>query len=194
MISAIILAAGKSERMGNIKLTMPLGISTLIEEVVDAVLRSKAGETIVVLGHESKRIKQAIDEKPVKLVINKEYCLGMSTSIKAGMKAIDDNCLAVMIVLGDQPTSPNIINTLIESYENSDRYIVLPTYRNVKGHPVLFDIRYKDQLLSLNGDEGGRRLIEQNPDDVLYVPTGSESVVRDIDTPDDYNRYVESCS
>jgi molybdenum cofactor cytidylyltransferase len=192
MISAIILAAGESKRMGRVKLTMPLGESTVLEQVISSVLSSMVDEVIVVLGHEQKTIRQTIGDRPVKCIVNKDYKLGMSTSIVSGLNETDDRCKAVIIILGDQPfISSDIIDKLIDGYKTHHKGIVAPTYQGMKGHPIIFDIKYKNKLLSLKGDAGGRQLITENNDDVLYVPVDSESIIKDIDTPDDYRSSVD---
>jgi molybdenum cofactor cytidylyltransferase len=193
MISAVVLAAGESKRMGRMKLTMPLGNTTVIGQVITNLLSSQVDEVIVVLGHELQEVKQTIGDKPVRFIINKEYKLGMSTSIITGLKELDSRSQAMIVVLGDQPFINNeIIDKLIEAYMNNNKGIVVPTYHGQKGHPVIFDMKYKAQLLSLTGDEGGRQLIADNNDDVLNVPVDSENIIKDIDTPDDYHASLES--
>jgi molybdenum cofactor cytidylyltransferase len=192
MISAILLAAGESKRMGRMKLTMPLGEDTVIEQVVSHLLSSSVDEIVIVLGHESKQVRQTIGDKPVKFVLNNDYALGMSTSIIAGLNELDDRAEAVIVVLGDQPfIYSEIIDKLVQAYENNDKGIVVPTYRGRNGHPVIFDMKYKTELLALKGDEGGRQLIAENGNDVLEVPVDAEGIIKDIDTPDDYHASIE---
>jgi molybdenum cofactor cytidylyltransferase len=192
MISAILLAAGESKRMGRMKLTMPLGEDTVIEQVVSHLLSSSVDEIVIVLGHQSEQVRQTIGDKPVKFVINKDYKLGMSTSIRAGLNELDDRSDALIVVLGDQPfIYSEIIDKLVQAYENNDKGIVVPTYRGRNGHPVIFDMKYKTELLALKGDEGGRQLIAENGNDVLEVPVDAEGIIKDIDTPDDYHASIE---
>jgi molybdenum cofactor cytidylyltransferase len=191
MISAILLAAGQSKRMGELKQLMPFGQSTIVEQAVDNLLSSAVDEVIVVVGYKARDVTRAIAAKPIKLVINPDYEQGMSTSIIAGLKSVHSRTQGVMLALGDQPlVNSQIINRLIEEFYNHDKGIVVPTYQGRRGHPIIFAIKYKEQLLELSGDMGGRQIIENHPDDVLEVAVDSESIVADFDTTDDYQAYV----
>jgi molybdenum cofactor cytidylyltransferase len=187
MLSAILLAAGESKRMGKPKQLMPLGKHTLLEQAIDNLLDSSVDETIVVVGHQAEEIAKAIAGRPVKIVINPDYRQGMSTSIIAGLILADPRSQAVMLALGDQPlVASRTINQLIEAFNSHNKGIAVPTYQGRRGHPIIFGIRYKAELLKLKGDIGGREIIRDHPDDVLMVPVDSESVVSDIDTREDY--------
>lgn len=187
MLSAIILAAGESKRMGEAKQLMPLGKSTLLEQAIDNLLNSSVDETIVVLGHKAEEITTKIANKPVKVVINPDYQQGMSTSIVAGLIMVDPRSQAVMLALGDQPlVASRTINQLIEAFNKNRKGIAVPTYQGRRGHPIIFDIKYKAELFKLKGDIGGREIIQNHPKDVSMVAVDSESVISDIDTKDDY--------
>lgn len=187
MLSAIILAAGESKRMGEAKQLMPLGKSTLLEQAIDNLLNSSVDETIVVLGHKAEEITTKIANKPVKVVINPDYQQGMSTSIVAGLIMVDPRSRAVMLALGDQPlVASRTINQLIEAFNKNRKGIAVPTYQGKRGHPIIFDIKYKAELFKLKGDIGGREIIQNHPKDVSMVAVDSESVISDIDTKDDY--------
>jgi molybdenum cofactor cytidylyltransferase len=187
MLSAILLAAGESKRMGKPKQLMPFGESTLLEQAIDNLMNSAVDEIIVVLGHKAEGMIKTIAAKPVKMVVNPNYRDGMSTSIMAGLSLVDSQAQAVMLALGDQPSvDSQTINRLIEEFYRHDKGIAIPTYRGMRGHPIIFAIKYKPKLLGLKGDIGGREIIKQHPDDVLEVAIDSASVVSDIDTTDDY--------
>jgi molybdenum cofactor cytidylyltransferase len=187
MLSAILLAAGESKRMGKPKQLMPLGSSTILEQAIDNLLNSAVDEIIVVLGHKAEEITETIASKPVKIMVNSNYQQGMSTSIIAGLILVDPQAQAIMLALGDQPlVDSQTINQLIDEFHNHDKSIVVPTYRGRRGHPIIFAIKYKPELLELEGDVGGREVIRHHPDDVLEVAFDSESVITDIDTRDDY--------
>ncbi len=183
MISAIILAAGESKRMGKSKQLIPFGRSTILEETVNNMLNSKVSEVIVVLGSRADEVTEKIAFKPVKTVVNPDYQQGMSTSVIAGLRLIDSSALAVMIALGDQPLiNSQAINRLIEEFCNHDKGIAIPTYQGRRGHPVIFAMKYKEKLLELKGDIGGREIIDRYPDDVLEVAVNCEGIYIDIDT------------
>jgi molybdenum cofactor cytidylyltransferase len=191
MISAILLAAGQSKRMGELKQLMPFGQSTIVEQAVDNLLGSAVDEVIVVVGYKAEDVIKAIAAKPIKLVINPDYEQGMSTSIIAGLKLVRGKVQGVMLAMGDQPlVDSQTINRLIEEFYNHDKGIAVPTYQGRRGHPIIFAIKYKKQLLKLRGDVGGRQIIKDHPDDVLEVAVDSESIVADFDTTDDYQSYV----
>jgi molybdenum cofactor cytidylyltransferase len=183
-VSAILLAAGKSSRMGKLKQLMPLGDSTILEQTLDNLLGSKLSEVIVVLGHKAEEITKRLSGRPIKIVVNPLYRKGMGTSIAAGLKFVDSQAQAVMLVLGDQPyvDSPTI-DRLIDVFSRKKKGIAIPTYKGQRGHPLIFAKKYQAPLSHLKGDLGGREIIRENPKDVLEVPVNCEGIVIDIDTP-----------
>ena len=187
MVSVILLAAGQSKRMGEPKQLMHFGQSTVLEQAIDNLLSSAANEIIVVLGYRAEEMAKVIAARPVKLAINPNYQRGMSTSIIAGLNLVDSRAQAVMVALGDQPLIDNqTINQLIDEFDKRDKGIAIPVYQGRRGHPIIFAIRYKDELLRLKGDIGGREIIAQYPDDVLEVTVNCEGICIDIDTMDSY--------
>jgi len=191
MISAILLAAGQAERMGQLKQLMPFGKSTIIEQTVDNLVSSAVDEIIVVVGYRAEEVTKTLAAKPIKLAINPDYEQGMSASIIAGLKCINSQAQAILIALGDQPfIDKQTINRLIEEFYKHNKGIVLPTYQGRRGHPIIFAVKYKEDLLKLKGDVGGRELIEDNPDDVLEIAVDSEGVIADINTLNDYQTYL----
>jgi len=188
LISAIILAAGESRRMGKPKQLMPLGKTTILERTVDNFLNSEVYDVIVVVGYRAGEVASLIANRPVAVAVNSAYREGMSTSIVAGLGLISDKAQGVMIALADQPfVDSQTINRLIEAFGVYDKGIVMPTYQGRKGHPVIFSIKYKEELLALKGDIGGRQIIDQHPDDVLEVVVNCEGICIDIDSVDSYN-------
>lgn len=187
MISAIILAAGRSERMSGLKQLMPWRQSTVLEQTVDNFLGSTANEVIVVMGYRAEEVRRALAAKPVRWVINPDYEQGMSASIIAGLSLVDDQTQAVMLALGDQPLiNSQTISRLIGEFSSGDKGIVIPTYRGKRGHPVIFAMTYKEHLLQLKGDIGGRQIIARYPEDTLEVAVDCEGVCIDIDTVESY--------
>ena len=192
MVSAILLAAGESKRMGKPKQLMPLGKTTMLEQTIDNLLNSKVSEVIVVLGHKAEEITTILVTKPVKIALNPVYHQGMSTSIIAGLNLVDERARAVMLALADQPfIDSQSINRLIDEFCDHNKGIVIPTYQSRRGHPVIFAIKYKEELSGLKGDIGGRQIIEHHPDDVLEVAVDSPGINIDIDTTDDYNSSLD---
>jgi molybdenum cofactor cytidylyltransferase len=187
MISAILLAAGESNRMGQPKQLMPFDQITIVERTIDNLLNSAVSETIVVLGYKDEEIRKTIAGKPIKIAINPDYQQGMSTSIIAGLKQVDKKAQAVIIALGDQPfVNSQTITSLVEAFIANNRGILIPVYQGRRGNPIIFAIKYKSELLNLKGDVGGREIIKRHPDDVLEVAVNCEGVLLDIDTMENY--------
>lgn len=182
-VSAILLAAGEARRMGTLKQLMPLGETTMLEQTLDNLLGSTASEVVVVLGHRAEEIRKRVASRPIKVVINPRYHQGMGTSIAAGLQFIDSQAAAVMLVLADQPfVDSQTINRLIAEFSRHHKGIAIPTYQGKRGHPLIFSLKYKAQLSSLEGDIGGREIVKEHADDVLEVPVDCEGVIIDIDT------------
>ena len=177
--------------MGQVKQLLAFRGSTVLRQIIETVLKSRADEVIVVLGYQAEKIIPKIAREPVNIVANPDFEQGMSASIKCGLGHISEKSDAVMIVLGDQPLiEKEIINLLVEKNSESERGIVVPVYKGVKGHPVIFKMKYKDDLLRLTGDRGGKQIIEWHPGDVLEVEVDSESVIIGLDTKSDYQLLI----
>lgn len=190
MISAIILAAGESKRMGKPKQLLAYKSKTLIERAVDTVLASEVDETVVVIGHQAEAIKSLLKKRPVKLVFNERYREGMSASLRTGIENVSPGAEAVLIMLGDLPgLTPDVVNHLITSFHQRKGGIIVPAHLGRRGNPVLFDIKYKPELMSLKGDVGAKQLLASHPADVHEVEVDSDSILTDIDTEEDLKRH-----
>ncbi|MDP2719065.1 MAG: molybdenum cofactor cytidylyltransferase [Dehalococcoidia bacterium] len=191
MISVIILAAGESKRMGKTKQLMVYNGRTLIERAVDVASESVAEETIVVTGHDARLVEKAIKNKAVKIVKNRRYREGMGSSIRTGISSVASDADGVIIMLSDQPgLTPDVINTLVNTFKTKNGGIVVPVYLGTKGNPVLFDIKYREELLNLAGDTGARGVLQGHPADVTEVEISSHGILLDIDTEEDFRRYT----
>ena len=195
MITAIVLAAGESRRMGSAnKLLLRFGETTLIERVVHTVRQSEAGEVIVVLGHQAEGVRAVLDGHDVVFVENDRYHEGMITSIHAGVRAVSPEATGFMICLSDLPLiEPEELNRLIEAFKEAvrERPIVVPTFEGRRGNPGLFPVHYKPQLLDHHGLMGCKEIVQQNPDTVLEVAMATDHVLRDVDTMEAYQRLVD---
>jgi molybdenum cofactor cytidylyltransferase len=177
--------------MGKPKQLLPWGSSTILEQVIDNLLASKINEVIVVLGYRAEEIIKTIAHRPVKIVINPVYHQGMSTSIVTGLNLIDAKTEAVMLALADQPLiNSQTINRLLDEFCHHHKGIAIPVYQGRRGHPVIFSIQYKRELLALTGDTGGKQTIDQHPDDILEVAVASEGIIMDIDKKSDYESLL----
>jgi len=192
MVSAILLAAGESKRIGKPKLLLPFGKGTILGQTIDNLLSSKVGEVIVVVGYRAQEMIKAIANRPVKVVVNPFYHQGMSTSIIVGLSLVDDKAQRLMVALADQPIINNkVFNRLVEESLGADKGITIPIYRGKRGNPIIFSTKYKEELLSLKGDVGGKQIIKQHLDDILEVAIDSESINIDIDTMGNYYSYLK---
>ena len=190
MVSGILLGAGESKRMGRNKLSLPWGKRTIFEHCLRTLLRSDVREVIVVLSHRIGWMGDPWMDQRVKVVNNPYPKMGMSTSIRRGLQAIDPSSRGILIALGDQPLiKTRTINALIHAFVQGRGTIVIPSFRGKQGHPVIFHCRYLKELLKLRGDVGGRSIIEKHPEEVWLVRVKSEGVMKDIDTWEDYHPH-----
>jgi len=189
VISAILLGAGEGNRMGRDKLSLPLGKRTVFQRSLETLVRSEVDEVIVVVREEPGDWKDHVKDKKVRFVFNPDYRRGMSTSVRRGIHAIHPKSRGILIALGDQPfLKSRTIDALIRAFLKARGSIVLPSYRGKRGHPVLFDRSYEKGLLQLEGDVGGRSVIEKHSERVVAVRTRSKAVIQDIDTWKDYEK------
>lgn len=194
MISALILAAGESRRMGaQNKLLLPFRGKTVIETVVDNVLASNAFETIVVVGHQAEQIQNVLRNRNLRFVENPHFHNGMTTSIQAGVIAASQQATAFMICLSDLPLiTPGEYNLLIDGFTQAvgmkRSAIVLPEFQQQPGNPVIFSAVYKPDILSHAGVSGCKAIVTAHPEKITRIEMGSDHILRDIDILDDYKQ------
>lgn len=189
MIWGILLAAGESKRMGKAKLLLPYGKKTILETVLGNILASHVDRVMVVLGSRWRKIKSVLKGYDVQMVINRRFREGMLSSIQEGIAALPPSSQAAVIVLADQPSVPaKVIDALIDAYGRGKKGLVVPVYRKKRGHPLLVDLRYRQEIMALDPEIGLRQLLKNHPGDILEVTVSVSSVLRDIDDPGDYER------
>ncbi len=187
IISAILLGAGESKRMGVDKLSLPWRRRTVLEHCLETLLKSEVQEIVVVLGPRNKRVKDQFQWGKTKVVVNPYSKRGMSASIREGLQAIHPGSTGILLALGDHPfLKTRTINALIRAFDREGEGIIIPSFRGRMGHPVIFHKRYRKELLNLRGDVGGRTVVERHPKAVKVVRVKSEGVVKDVDTWQDY--------
>lgn len=193
MITAIVLAAGISSRMGTPKQLLMYQGRPLLRHVVENLRKSQVDEIIVVLGHQGAEVADALKGLPVRIIINEDYGAGQSTSVKAGLQALpasDGDRRGVLFFLGDQPfVKPETINLLIEHYRQQGG-IIAPYYQGTRGNPILFDQKFFSEFQALTGDVGAREIISRHPEDLQKVDVPDRGVLQDIDTPEDYRKLM----
>jgi len=191
MVWAMILGAGESKRMGKSKLLLPFGNKAIIETVIANVSSSKADETLVVLGSGWEKIEKKIKKLPVKITVNPDFKKGMLSSVLCGLKALPEDAQAFLVLLGDQPAvSTEVINEIIDAFKRTKKGIVLPIHKNDRGHPVLIDMKYRDEVKRLSPEVGLRGLVYNHPEDILEVKVKTSSILQDIDNPEDYKKEL----
>ncbi len=196
-ISAILLGAGESKRMKLNKLSLPWGSETVFEHCFKTLLRSRVNEVIVVLNPETEGMKRlfkgksASTTKTVKVTFNPFYKRGMSSSIHRGLRILDPRSKGILISLGDQPfLKTRTINLLLRAFHEGKGEIIVPSFRGMKGHPVIFHRKYEKELLKLRGDSGGKPLLMKYSKQTKTIPVRSEGVIKDIDTKEEYQRAL----
>lgn len=192
MICAMVLAAGRSRRMGAQKLLLPLGDRPVIAHIVDEVLRSPVDRVFVIVGLDGARVAEALAGRRVEFATNPDPEGEMLTSIRCGLRAMPEDCAAVLMVLGDQPgVTADVIAAIVQAFQTSGRGIVAPIYKGKRGHPLLFAMRYRDELLNQYDDVGLCGLLRAHPEDVFEVEIPAPSVIEDMDLPEDYERETK---
>lgn len=188
---AVILAAGSSRRMGNPKLLLPYGRSTILETALDNILQSCIGHAMIVLGPDHKAIRKALGQKPVQFCHNRDHEKGMLSSVICGIRALPPDARSALIFPGDQPgIPPPVINRVVQAYEEELYGIVIPVHDRRRGHPLLMDMKYRKTLEQLDPEEGLRSLRHRFPGDVLEVEVDEPGILVDIDTPEDYKKAL----
>jgi molybdenum cofactor cytidylyltransferase len=188
MLSLIVLAAGKSTRMrGRNKLLARIDRKPMIRRVVESALSSKVDDVIVVLGWEARRIRDALADLPCRFVVNKNYQRGQSSSVKAGLREIADGTQAILVLPGDVAMiDASSINMVVEAYNNRKRPIVVAAYSGRPGHPILLAKELFKEIQQIDESTFGlKSVVNRHESQVQMVETGSENVLRDVDTPED---------
>ena len=185
-IAAIILAAGRSTRMGSNKLLEELDGKALVRHVADAALGSIARSVWVVTGHEGESVRARLDGLGIRFVHNPDFALGLSTSLKAGVMALPAEAKGVVVLLGDMPrVTSEVINSVIQAFEAQPQAIAaVPVYQGEWGNPVLLSRSLFGAVAALQGDAGARKLLNGRAGEVLEVPVSNDAVLIDLDTPE----------
>jgi molybdenum cofactor cytidylyltransferase len=192
-IAVVVLAAGASSRMGEQhKLRLPLGDGrTVLEHTCAGAARWHPAQLVVVTQPGMDLSGDTLNRVRVEVVPNPEYMNGMSTSLHIGVAALDPSVEAVLVLLGDQPDiADSIIAALLAAYKGEGKAVTTPVYGKVPGPPILFKREVFSELMATTGDEGGRSVVRRDPSRVARVMLPAEAMPPDIDTPEDYNRYL----
>ena len=180
-IAGLILAAGGSSRMGDEnKLMMPFQGKPMLNHVVNASLNSNLTQTFVVVGHQSSEIKNLVQSDDIQCVENEQWETGMASSIVAGISQLKQFD-GFLILLGDMPlVTPELINEII--FHGSADKIVIPIKDGLHGNPVFFGSKFRDELLTLYGDSGAKKVIQDNLSSMIKIEFQSNTIFKDYDT------------
>ena len=185
-VAAVILAAGRSRRMGKFKPLLPFGNQTVIESCVSNLRAANIAAIVVVIGHRGEEVREQLKLASVAFVTNPNPDSEMSASILLGVDAVEEIARAVLILPVDHPaTSPETIGLLIEKWRGGAK-LIQPEFEGKGGHPVLIDLSYRDELRRLDAASGLRGFFNKHRTDVLRLPVDSLFVARDMDTWEDY--------
>jgi molybdenum cofactor cytidylyltransferase len=192
-ITAIILAAGKSTRMGSPKMLLPWGDTTILEHVVSVFAKAGIDDTLVVTGGAREQVEAIIQEcgkrYPVRSVYNEDYMAGdMLSSIQCGLRHITEESVgAVMIGLGDQPqVQEGSVRLLCEAYLQTQSPLVVPSFQMRRGHPWIAARALWDDILAIQPPQTPRDFLNAHAQEIQYVEINSPSILADLDTPEDY--------
>lgn len=191
-VAAVVLAGGLSTRMGRSKPLLPWGRKTVIETIVERVTLLRLSEVVVVTGHEAARVNLTLQKSGVRTVFNPDYAAGeMLSSMKTGLNALPGTVSACLIFLGDQPNiNTRLVTEILIAYAEGRGSIVAPSYNMRRGHPILIDRRYWPEILDLPDGSAPRDVINAYPDEIAYVAARDDSILMDMDTPEEYRQAL----
>jgi molybdenum cofactor cytidylyltransferase len=190
-MGAVILAAGQSRRMGRNKMLLPFATSTVLETVVTEVAAcDQVHDLVVVTGHQADQIAALLGSHPLRCIFNPAYAQAdMLVSIQVGLRALSTETTAALIVLGDQPRlQRQVIQRVVEAQQPNA--IIIPSYQMKRGHPILIDRALWPEVLALPETATLRDFIHAHEAQIRYVVVETDSVLKDMDTPEDYAKMI----
>jgi molybdenum cofactor cytidylyltransferase len=193
-IKALVLAAGYSSRMKRNKMLLPFAGSTVLENTLKVFYRAQVDGVAVVLGHKGEKIRQALVSYPLQFIENPDFHQGMSTSVKAGIRALetDPDLAGVMMIPGDMPlVKLETVQGIIKKFQESSCPLIIPVYQGKKGHPVFFARSLFSELKEVAGDIGAREVVRKNLDRCCFLEVNDPGILVDIDCPEEYEKWVK---
>ena len=194
MISAVILSAGESSRMGRPKALLPIDGQTFIEKIVGALKGAQIGNVIVILGHNAEEMRRRIEHLPVEFLVNPDYKLGQLSSLQVAVRHLENtaDCDGMLVHLVDHPyIDAKLVKVMIERFYDGGKLIVVPRHGNKRGHPVIFSRKLFGELLAAPMDQGAKAVVNTHRNETLEVDTQDSGVNVDIDTPELYRQHVK---
>lgn len=191
MISAVVFAAGRSERMGQPKMILPWGKTTVIGQVIHILSQSSVDEILVVTGSDHDRVELALQGLAVRLVYNAEHAKKeMLSSAQAGLGSLGEMVEAALFVLGDQPQIElEVVERVLAEYRKTKAPLVVPSYQMRRGHPWILDRSLWPMVFKMEPPESLRDLVRTRASSIHYVIVDTATVLQDLDTPQEYRQF-----
>jgi molybdenum cofactor cytidylyltransferase len=187
MITALILAAGQSKRMGQPKMSLPWGEITVLEQVIATFKAAGVDDVLVITGGAREQVETLVGNS-ARRIFNPDYAEGeMLSSVQAGLAGLKPGIEAVLIGLGDQPqVQERSVRLVLEEYRKSAASIVVPSFQMRRGHPWLVARIHWDEILRMHSPASLRDFLHNHQDEIYYVEFDNNSILQDMDTPEDY--------
>ncbi len=191
MISAIILAAGKSKRMGQPKMLLPWGGTTVLGQVISVLHASGVEDIVTVTGGYREQVEAVAKQHGSRVVFNAEYADNeMLSSIQCGLGSLKAEAEAVLICLGDQPqVREGSVRKVREAFQRSRSGLVVPSHQMRRGHPWLAARPLWEEILKMKPPQSPRDFLNAHAKEIEYVEAGTSTILEDIDTPEDYLKF-----
>jgi molybdenum cofactor cytidylyltransferase len=195
-VGAVVLAAGLSTRMGQPKMILPWGETTIIGRVAQVLYTAGVQPVIVVTGGAQQNVETALQGMPVKTVFNPRYADDyMAFSVQIGLAHLPESVTAALIVLGDQPQiRPDLVQAILELYCSGSQTLIVPSYQNRRGHPWLVARSLWVGILALQPPDTLRNWMNLHSASIHYLEAPDDTILRDLDTPQDYQREIRNQS
>lgn len=192
MLAGLILAAGESSRMGRDKALLRYRGKTFVEHILATLREAGVERAAVVLGHHADEIRNAVDLGDAEVVVNQDYRLGQTSSLQAGLRALEQPPVeGVVLCLVDHPAiSVETIRKLIVAFDQSDAPVLVPTYQNQRGHPVIISSALFPELLGLATSEGANTIVRKHRDQPLFGEVNDPGILVDVDDPQSYRELL----
>ena len=192
MISAIILAAGESKRMGQPKMLLPWGETTVLQQVISTFQRAGVEDIVVVTGGSHQQVEEVVNQSGAltRSIFNKDYSNGeMLASIQCGLASMPDQAQAALIGLGDQPqVHEGTVRLICDTYRSGRSKVVVPSFQMRRGHPWLVERSLWEELLEMKQPHSPRDFLNKHVGKIQYVEVDNPSILADLDTPEEYQK------
>ncbi len=191
-ITAVVLAAGSSVRMGQPKALLRVEGDVFVTRILKNLAEFGLSDIILVLGEHAPRVEPVLtDQVPVQIIVNPDPTQGQLSSLKLALDYIDKKIKGIILVLVDHPlVQKETYRKILDEAENEPERIIIPSYNGKNGHPVYFGKKYFKSLRETPLDQGAKAVVYQNRSDVITIPVGDSGILKDIDDPDNYRKFI----